>query len=144
MSQNLIRNKGIADIIVATIIAVKPATIYESFVAKMVHSWTGLHISDASLAPGFNHSIACMVAAVGVGFIVASRSGSAVHPAIFAMTLSWSVLGFLTCATPRAWGLGSATLLMTSFNHLLFSLAMYWKDPRVLSPVVVGQTRKVS
>ena len=49
-----------------------------------------------------------------------------------AMNLSWSILGFLTCATPKAWGLGSATLLMTSINHALFSLVFYLKDPSVL------------
>ena len=33
------------------------------------------HTSNASTAPGFNQSIACMVAAVGVGHLVASRAG---------------------------------------------------------------------
>ena len=94
-----------------------------------------------------------MVGAVGIGHVVGAHSGPALHPMIceyetikltkkkrfplffmcqVAMNLSWAILGFLTCATPKAWGLGSATLLMTSINHALFSLVFYLKDPSVL------------
>ena len=95
-----------------------------------------------------------MVGAIGIGYVVGARSGPALHPMVceyesikstkkrkipttvsmcqVAMNLSWAILGFLTCATPKAWGLGSATLLMTSINHALFSLVFYLKDPSVL------------
>jgi hypothetical protein len=93
-----------------------------------------------------------MVGAVGIGHVVGARSGPALHPMIceyetiksvkkkiptvfmcqVAMNLSWAILGFLTCATPKAWDLGSATLLMTSINHALFSVVFYLKDPSVL------------
>ncbi|KDR84425.1 hypothetical protein GALMADRAFT_220179 [Galerina marginata CBS 339.88] len=142
MSEALIRYKGIADIIVGLILALKPSIIYESFAAQTMHSLTGLHISDASIAPGFNQSIACMVAAVGVGHIVASRSGPAAHPTIFAMNLTWAILGFCTCATPKTWGLGSATLLMTSCSHTLFSLGLFWTDPGVWGGQKQGKKRR--
>lgn len=96
-----------------------------------------------------------MVGAVGIGYVVGARSGPALHPMVceyetikltkrkiptvsmcqVAMNLSWAILGLLTCATPKAWGLGSATLLMTSINHALFSLVFYLKDPSVLRNV---------
>jgi hypothetical protein len=42
------------------------------------------------------------------------------------MNLTWSILGFVTCAfTPLEWGLGSATLLMTTLNHAAFSVALW-------------------
>ena len=104
-------------------------------------------MSSADSAPGFNHSIACMVAAVGVGHVVAARyDGRAAWPAIcrrrvlhfqicpisneimmiVAMNLTWSLLGLLTCAlTPLEWNLGSATLLMSSMDHAAFS-ALLW------------------
>ncbi|KIM38746.1 hypothetical protein M413DRAFT_75784 [Hebeloma cylindrosporum] len=132
MSASLIRCKGIADIVVALILTVKPSIIYNSVVTRFVHSVSGLHISDASMAPGFNQSIACMVGAVGIGYVVSAGSGPALHPMVFALNVSWAILGLLTCATPKAWGLGSSTLLMTSVNHALFSLVFYLKDPSVL------------
>jgi hypothetical protein len=92
-----------------------------------------------------------MVGAVGIGHVVGARSGPALHPMLceyetiekkkviltvsmcqVAMNLSWAILGLLTCTTPKAWGLGSATLLMSSINHALFSLVFYLKDPSVL------------
>ncbi|KDR84389.1 hypothetical protein GALMADRAFT_87316 [Galerina marginata CBS 339.88] len=143
MAEALIRYKGIADIIVAVILAVKPSIIYESFAAQTLHSLTCLqHNSDASIAPGFNQSIACMVAAVGVGHIVASRSGPAARPTVFAMNLTWAILGCCTCATPKTWGLGSATLLMTSCSHTLFSLALFWTDPGVWGSQKQGKKRR--
>ncbi|KAF4619494.1 hypothetical protein D9613_004741 [Agrocybe pediades] len=76
MSASLIKYKGLADILVAVILIFEPSLIYESVVAKQLHIWSGLHLSDASTAPGFNHSLACMVAAVGVAHVVAARSGA--------------------------------------------------------------------
>ncbi|PBK94011.1 hypothetical protein ARMGADRAFT_113821 [Armillaria gallica] len=82
------------------------------------------HVSDAGAAPGFNQAIACMVAAVGVGYIVGARSGPAARPALFSMTLTWGVLSLITCATSR----GSATLLFSGINHVLFSGLSYYFD----------------
>ncbi|CAA7259415.1 unnamed protein product [Cyclocybe aegerita] len=132
MTDALILYKGIADVVVALILTVKPSIIYESVITKALHSFTGLHLSNAASAPGFNQSIVCMVAAVGVGHVVAWRSGPAARPTIFAMNLTWALLGFLTCISPKELGLGSATLLMTTLNHTVFSLALYLKDPSVL------------
>lgn len=47
---------------------------------------------------------------------------------VVAMNLTLAALGFLACLTPLKWGLGSATLLMISFNHMSFSLALYFLD----------------
>jgi hypothetical protein len=44
------------------------------------------------------------------------------------MNLTWSLLGFLTCAQPAKKGLGSATLLMTSMSHAVFSLVFLYLD----------------
>ena len=43
--------------------------------SKLIPHHPEQHTSNASTAPGFNQSIACMVAAVGVGHLVASRAG---------------------------------------------------------------------
>ncbi|PPQ73823.1 hypothetical protein CVT26_012138 [Gymnopilus dilepis] len=145
MAQTLILVKGIADVAVAAILTFKPAIIYESFLARAVHSFSELHLTDASTAPGFNQSVACMVAAVGVGHVVASKSGPASHASVFAMNLTFSILGFLACALPsRESGIGSATMLMTSCNHLLFSLALLWADPGVLGGRGSGTGKKRS
>jgi len=128
MANVLIKYKGIGDILVASILIFKPNVIYGSLPARLLGSWTGLHLSSSSVdaAPGLNHSIACMVAAIGVGHVVAARYGPAARPPIFAMNLTWSLLGLLTCAlTPLDWNLGSATLLMSSLNHAAFS-ALLW------------------
>lgn len=98
----LILVKGLADVAVAVILVLKPDIIYNSLAARAVGQLSGLvsisddsvtvmgawltnccvtssrlsqHLSSASTAPGFNHSIACMVAAVGVGHVVSSRGG---------------------------------------------------------------------
>jgi len=128
MAESLIKYKGIADILVAAILVFKPSLIYGSLPARVLASKTGLHLSRADAAPGFNQAIACMVAAVGVGQIVASRCGPVASPPVFAMNLTWAILGFLSCVTPRAWGLGSATLLLTSFTHTAFSITLYAID----------------
>ncbi|KAL4260178.1 hypothetical protein AB1N83_008226 [Pleurotus pulmonarius] len=104
--------KGLADILTAVILMAKPAIIYNSIPARALASFTGLHLSNAEAAPGFNQAIACMVAAVGVGHIVASRCDPSARIPIFAMNLTWATLNLLTCATPQAWGIGSATQLM--------------------------------
>ncbi|KAJ7159848.1 hypothetical protein C8R43DRAFT_881739, partial [Mycena crocata] len=39
-------------------------------------------LSNPTLLPGYNHSIGCMIAAVGVGNLVAARSGPAALPPI--------------------------------------------------------------
>ncbi|RDB19855.1 hypothetical protein Hypma_013090 [Hypsizygus marmoreus] len=138
MADTLIKYKGLADILVAGILTVNASTIYDSVPTRFLASLTGLHMSSAAAAPGFNQSIACMVAAVGVGHVVAAQYGRAARPPIFAMNLTWAILGFLTCATPHELGLGSATLLMSSFNHLAFSIALYFADPLVLG----GKTKE--
>ncbi|KAJ6589107.1 hypothetical protein B0H19DRAFT_922750, partial [Mycena capillaripes] len=78
----LVFAKGIADIGIGLVLFAKPAILYESVATKAIASITGLYITNASLAPGFNHSIACMVAAVGIGNLVAVRSGPAALPPI--------------------------------------------------------------
>ncbi|KAF8887242.1 hypothetical protein CPB84DRAFT_1786944 [Gymnopilus junonius] len=125
MAQTLILVKGVADVAVAAILAFQPSIIYDSFQARAVHSLSGLHLSNASLAPGFNQSIACM----NIIVLIWSRL---VYFSV-AMNLTFSPLGFLTCAIPsKESELGSATLLSPSCNHLLFSLAILWADPGVL------------
>jgi len=121
----LIRYKGIGDVLVALILSIKPQWIYDSLPARLIAHYSGLHLSRAETAPGFNQAIACMVAAVGVAHVVASYCGPAARPPILAMNATWAVLGLLTCATPIAWNLGSATLLMSSLNHLAFSAALF-------------------
>ncbi|KAF9255592.1 hypothetical protein L218DRAFT_967148, partial [Marasmius fiardii PR-910] len=78
----LIKIKGHADILIGLIIGAKPALLYESAPMQWWHQVSGLHLSDASTAPGFNHAIACMVIAIGLGNVVAARSGSAAWPAV--------------------------------------------------------------
>jgi hypothetical protein len=46
--------------------------------------------------------------------------------------VTWAVLGLLTCATPQSWGLGNATVLFSSLNHVAISLAMYITDKSVI------------
>ncbi|KAF9463731.1 hypothetical protein BDZ94DRAFT_1308628 [Collybia nuda] len=142
MASTLMKWKGAGDLIVAGILTLKPSLMYASVVTRTLASWTGLHLSSAEVAPGFNQSIACLVAAVGVGHVVAASSGPAARPAIFAMNLTWAVLGFMTCLTPLEWGLGSATLLMSSLNHASFSLALYLLDGEVIRGKGVDGPRK--
>ncbi|KAJ7725917.1 hypothetical protein B0H16DRAFT_1735857 [Mycena metata] len=54
--------------------------LHESFATKGLSSLTGLYITNASVAPGFNHSIASLVAAVRVGDLIAARFGPAALP----------------------------------------------------------------
>ncbi|EDR16201.1 uncharacterized protein LACBIDRAFT_291947 [Laccaria bicolor S238N-H82] len=127
-TDRLIQLKGIAEIFVALILTVNPQLIYDSPATHKLSYLSGLHISNASTAPGFNQSIACMVAAVGVGHLVASRAGRGARSTIFAMNLTWSLLGFLTCAQPVEKDLGSATLLMSSMSHAVFSFVLLYLD----------------
>ncbi|KAJ6589234.1 hypothetical protein B0H19DRAFT_1248793 [Mycena capillaripes] len=129
----LVFAKGIADIGIGLVLFAKPAIIHESFATRAIASITGLYISDASLAPGFNHAIAGMVAAVGIGNLVAARSGPAALPPIFATASAWSAFWLLTCVlAPKRWGVSGATLLMGGLVNSAFSYALYSADPRVL------------
>ncbi|KAJ7334724.1 hypothetical protein DFH08DRAFT_291905 [Mycena albidolilacea] len=128
----LVFAKGLADIGVGLILFAKPTMLYESVATKALSSLTGLYITNASAAPGFNHSIACLVASVGLGTIVAARSGPAALPAIFAMTSACSVFSLLTCVlAPKAWGVSGATLLMGGLVNSAFSLSLYLTQPSV-------------
>ncbi|KAF7329022.1 hypothetical protein MVEN_02532300 [Mycena venus] len=99
--------KGVADVGIGLILFAKPAMLYESVATKALSSFTGLYLTDASTTLGFNHSIACLVASVGLGNLVAARSGPAALPPIFAMTAAWSGLSLLTCLlAPKEWGQG--------------------------------------
>ncbi|RXW18627.1 hypothetical protein EST38_g7227 [Candolleomyces aberdarensis] len=124
MADTLMKLKGAGDIIVAAILAANPSLVYESVVARALHRWTGLHLSSAAAAPGFNHAIACMVAAVGIGSVVASYQGPAARQPIIVMNGVWALLAGLTCATPREWQLGSATMLMTFLNGSIYTITM--------------------
>ncbi|KAF9023158.1 hypothetical protein BDZ89DRAFT_955924, partial [Hymenopellis radicata] len=115
------------DLLVAVLLTISPSTIYNNAITRVVGSYSGLHISDAAAAPGFNQAIACMTAAVGVGHIVAARSGPAVTPSILAMWGTWGVLSLATCAASRE--LGSATVLWTGMNHLIMAGVLHWSDP---------------
>ena len=44
------------------------------------------------------------------------------------MNLTWSLLGFLTCVQPFDKGLGSATLLLSSMSHAVFSFVLLYLD----------------
>lgn len=74
----------------------------------------------------------CILWFVSIGLSIRKKALLTVSMCQVAMNVSWAILGLLTCATPKAWGLGSATLLMTSINHTLFSVVFYLKDPSVL------------
>ncbi|KAF7290522.1 Zn(2)-C6 fungal-type domain-containing protein [Mycena indigotica] len=105
MTRMLVFGKGLADITIGLILFVKPSMLYESVATKTLATVTGLHLSDASIAPGFNHSIACLVTSVGLGTVAASRAGPAATPPIFAMTCAWSFLSLCTClVTPGVLG----------------------------------------
>ncbi|KAJ7216957.1 hypothetical protein B0H12DRAFT_1194362 [Mycena haematopus] len=122
--------KGIADIGIGLILFAKPAMLYESVATKALSSLTGLYVTNALVAPGFNHSIACLVASMGLGTLVAARSGPAALPPILAMTSTWSVLSLLTCAlAPKAWGVSGATLLMGGLVNSIFSITLYLNQP---------------
>ncbi|KAK0243456.1 hypothetical protein EDD85DRAFT_815116 [Armillaria nabsnona] len=109
MSARLFEIKGWADIAIAILLTVKPSVVYNSPMTREVSRLSGLHVSDAG---------------VGVGYIVGARSGPAARPALFSMTLTWGVLSLITCATSR----GSATLLFSGINHVLFSGLSYYFD----------------
>ncbi|KAK7453478.1 hypothetical protein VKT23_011755 [Stygiomarasmius scandens] len=129
---SLIKYKGYGDILVGLILTFRPSIIYESGLARFWAGLTGLRLSDASTAPGFNHSIACMVMAVGVGNVIASKRGPAAYPPVFYSSLTWGILNLLTCIlTPQNLGLSSSTVLMTAINHLSFAGVMLWVDPSV-------------
>ncbi|KAF9528064.1 hypothetical protein CPB83DRAFT_855263 [Crepidotus variabilis] len=134
MADTVIALKGFADIIVGVILAFKPSIIYESVLTRKLHELSGLHLSNASVAPGFNHSIACFSISIGVGSVIAARIGKPARPVIFSMNITWALLSLLTCiGAPREWDIGSATLLMSALNHLVLSTAMAWFDPDVLA-----------
>ncbi|KAJ6510410.1 hypothetical protein C8R45DRAFT_814594 [Mycena sanguinolenta] len=129
--------RGIADLGVALILFAKPMMLYEFVTTKALVSVTGLHIANVSVAPGFNHSIACLVASVGLGNLVAARSGPAApFVCCFLPSMKWvltvtmacsvSALSLLTCAlAPKAWGESGVTLLMGGIVNLVFSAALY-------------------
>lgn len=129
----LIKYKGYADILTGSILAIYPNLIYHSFITRTVAALSGLHLSNARAAPGFNHAIACMVIAIGVGHVFAARSGPAGRAPLFAMNATWALLALLTClTTPRVWRIGSATLLLSGINHLFFSLVLWIMEPGLL------------
>ncbi|KAF8170706.1 hypothetical protein K438DRAFT_1853788 [Mycena galopus ATCC 62051] len=79
--------------------------LYESVATRALSSLTGLYVTNTSVAPGLNHSIACLVASVGLGNLVAARSGPAALPPIIAMTSAMSAFSLFTCAlAPRRGG----------------------------------------
>ncbi|CAK5263600.1 unnamed protein product [Mycena citricolor] len=125
--------KGVANVGIGLILFWKPVLLYESSATKALSALTGLGMTNSSIAPGFNHSIACLVASVGLGSVVAARSGPAALPAILAMTSACTVLSLITCAfAPVAWGVGSATLLLGGLVNAIFSLGLYLAEPRLL------------
>ncbi|KAL0577785.1 hypothetical protein V5O48_004214 [Marasmius crinis-equi] len=140
----LIKIKGYADVLVGALIAVKPVLLYQSAPMRWWNEVSGLHLSDASTAPGFNHAIACMVIAVGMGNISAARSGSAAYSSVFVSTLVWGILCLLTVATAfvdipvdlASLGIGpggtgeinNATVIATAMNHFLFCGLMWLLD----------------
>ncbi|TFK33298.1 hypothetical protein BDQ12DRAFT_583296, partial [Crucibulum laeve] len=77
---SLLKLKGIADIAVAGILTVKLSLIYNSGITRALATATGLHLSNADIAPGFNQCIACIVASVGVDHIIAVYSGPTARP----------------------------------------------------------------
>jgi hypothetical protein len=110
--------------------------------AVMLWKSTPYHLSCADAVPGFNQAIACMVAIVGVGQILTSFCGPTARPPICVSQHTFDLCvhphKFDSCneldlgdaGIPHMYpslglGLGSATLLMTSFNHMLFSMALY-------------------
>nr|GAT52744.1 predicted protein [Mycena chlorophos] len=131
----LVYGKALADIAVGLILFAKPKALYESIATKALASITGLYLTDASIAPGFNHSIACLVTSVGIGGLVAARAGPVALPTIFAMTTTWSLLSLLTCAlAPTSWGVSGATLLMGGLVNATFSIALYSATNHVRVP----------
>ncbi|ESK91840.1 hypothetical protein Moror_10512 [Moniliophthora roreri MCA 2997] len=131
-----IKMKGYADLVVGVLLAFKPSLLYESPPMQFWHSLTGLDLSDASTAVGFNHAIACMVFAIGLGNIVAARSGPAAWPSVFVSTFIWGVLSLLTALTAvhdvtKEWGVANATMIMTGINHMLFCGAMWYLDREI-------------
>ncbi|KAF8901756.1 hypothetical protein CPB85DRAFT_1227644, partial [Mucidula mucida] len=117
------------DLLVAVVLTVSPSAIYNNPITlhlKVIVVFIQ-HISDAAAAPGFNQAIACMTTAVGVGHIVAARSGPAVTPSILAMLATWGTLSIATCVASKE--LGSATVLWTGMNHLILAGILHWSDP---------------
>ncbi|KAF8076929.1 hypothetical protein FPV67DRAFT_1665167 [Lyophyllum atratum] len=134
-----IEYRGYANIVVGCILAVCPQVIYNSFIVKSIALHNRLRLSNARTAPGFNHAIACMVIAIGVAHVFAARSGPAARASIFAMDVTWAALALLTClATPRAWKLGSATLMLSGYDYALFSAVIWLLEPALLR----GSTRR--
>ncbi|KAF6751522.1 hypothetical protein DFP72DRAFT_1172188 [Ephemerocybe angulata] len=122
MASTVMRLKGLADIGVGVILALKPEIIYESNATKALGRLTGFGLSSAKTAPGFNHAIACMVVAVGVGSVVASFQGRAARFPIVIMNATWGLLAGLTCVfTPH---LATATMVMTALNTGVYTVVM--------------------
>jgi len=116
---------GVSDFLVGVILAFKPEIIYRQAIVFKIAEKTGLHVSDASTAPGFNNAIAVMVMAVGLGTVRAGMSSSKdAHAAIILMNSLWAIFVLVTVAVDRE--LASATHLMTGVNHLIFSGIMFW------------------
>ncbi|KAJ3520817.1 hypothetical protein NMY22_g9049 [Coprinellus aureogranulatus] len=114
--------KGLADIVVGLIVMVKPRVIYESTTAKALHNWTGLPLTSAATAPNFNHAIACMVTAIGVGSVVASSLGREAKIPIVIMNAAWGLSMCLTCVLKPE--LASATMAMTALNTTVYTLVV--------------------
>ncbi|KAF8873480.1 hypothetical protein BD779DRAFT_1569952 [Infundibulicybe gibba] len=125
---SLIKYKGFADIVVGLLLTTKPSVIYDSFLARRLSALTGLHLSNAEVAPGFNQAIACMVVAVGVGHVVAARCGPAARRPILAMDLTWGLLALAVCLTGAGTPRASATLLQSGISHTLFGVAVWYTE----------------
>ncbi|GLB34342.1 hypothetical protein LshimejAT787_0112260 [Lyophyllum shimeji] len=130
----LVKYMGFVKLVVAGIMAMRPQVLYHSPLAKKISALTGLPPSDASRAPELNQAVACMVAAIGVGHLVAAQSGPAALASVFALDATWAALTLLSClAAPRAWALGSPTLLLTACTHTVFCVTLWVLDPGLLS-----------
>ncbi|KDN35464.1 hypothetical protein RSAG8_11547, partial [Rhizoctonia solani AG-8 WAC10335] len=116
---------GIANVAVGFALLFKPNAVYQSAFTRFIHLKTGLHMTDADSAPGFNNALACMTIAVGAGSIRAGLINSrSAQSSITLMSLVWAVMTLASCiVNPQV---ASATHAMTAFNHIVFSGLLLW------------------
>ncbi|KAJ1308128.1 hypothetical protein OPQ81_003849 [Rhizoctonia solani] len=130
---------GIANVAVGFALLFNPNAIYQSALARFVHMKTGLHMTDANTAPGFNNALACMTIAVGAGSIRAGLTNSRSAQSC----IMWAVMTLASCiVNPRV---ASATHAITAFNHLVFSSVLLWSGGFSIPELVgLGQYKATS
>ncbi|KAJ3529297.1 hypothetical protein NMY22_g9050 [Coprinellus aureogranulatus] len=126
MADNLILAMGVSDIAMALLMTFSPALLYESAWSHWIQSTTGYKIAPFRQEPVFSHGLASVLVALGVGHIVASRSGAAARPTIFAINATAAVLAIGSVLFQKESGIACTMTLAMSIVETVLTGALYY------------------